>query len=140
MRTVITDRAGSPYSVQLLTIVLVIIIIIIIGRLTLVGQRPMKSSSSVCPSVRPSVIKFSQDMIISFFLVLCMKKTDHDFCTNDMVARIWIQGFSCHFLDFGSLVFLDIAYNNRLQQCRTSSRCKVCEKTKLHIMIACNTV
>ena len=26
-----------------------------IGRLTLVGQRPMKSLSSVCPSVLPSV-------------------------------------------------------------------------------------
>ena len=133
MRNVITDRAGCPYSVQLLTIVLVfiiIIIIIIIGRSTLVGQRPMKSLSSVCPAVHPSLN----------FLVLYIKKTDHDFCKNDMAARIWVQGFSCHFLDFASLVFLDNAYNDSLQQCLTSSRCKVYEKTKLHIMIACNTV
>ena len=124
MRTVITDRAGCPYSVQLLTIVLVfiiiiIIIIIIIGRSTLVGQRPMKSLSSVCPAVHPS---------------------NHDFCKNGMVARIWVQGFSCRFLDFASLLFLDNAYNDSLQQCLTSSRCKVYEKTKLHILIACNTV
>ena len=39
--------------------------------LTLVGRRPMKSLSSVCLSVRlsvrPSVTKFSQDWMISFF-------------------------------------------------------------------------
>ena len=69
-----------------------------------------------------------------------MKNADHDYCKNDMVTRIWVQGFSCNFLDFGSLVFLDIAYNDSLQQCLTSSRCKVYEKTKLHILIACNTV
>ena len=42
-----------------------------IERLTLVGRRPMKSLSSVCLSVRlsarPSVTKFSQDWMISFF-------------------------------------------------------------------------
>ena len=40
---------------------------IIFERSTLVGQRPMKSLSSVCPSVLPSVTKLSQDWIISFF-------------------------------------------------------------------------
>ena len=69
-----------------------------------------------------------------------MKNADHHYCKNDMVTRICVQGFSCHFLDFGSLAFLDIAYNDSLQQCLTSSRCKVYEKTKLHILIACNTV
>ena len=38
-----------------------------IGRSALVGQRPTKSLWSVCPSARPSVTKFSQDWIISFF-------------------------------------------------------------------------
>ena len=34
----------------------------------------------------------------------------------------------CHFLEFGSLVFLDIAYNDSLKQCLTSSKCKTHEK------------
>ena len=33
-----------------------------------------------------------------------------------------------HFLLFVSLVFLEMAYNNSLQQCLTSRRGKVCEK------------
>ena len=37
-----------------------------IGRLTSVGQRPIKSLSLACLSVCPSVTKFSQDLIISF--------------------------------------------------------------------------
>ena len=32
--------------------------------------------------------------------------------------------FFCHFLRFGSLVFLEIAYNDSLQQCITPSRGK----------------
>ena len=42
------------------------------------SMRPMKSLSSVCPSVCPSVTKFSQDWIISFFLILYMMIADHD--------------------------------------------------------------
>ena len=50
-----------------------------------------------------------------------------------MAARIWAKRakirpktrFFCHFLKFGSLVFLEIAYNDNLQQCLTSSRGKV---------------
>ena len=46
-----------------------------VGCLTLVGQHPMKSLSpiclsvrpSTCPYVHPSITKFSQDWIISFF-------------------------------------------------------------------------
>ena len=41
-------------------------------------------------------------------------------------ARNWI---SCHFLKFGSLVFLEIAYNDSLQQFLTFSRSKICEKS-----------
>ena len=34
----------------------------------------------------------------------------------------------CHFLKFGSLVFLEVAYNDSLQQCLTASRGKNHEK------------
>ena len=34
----------------------------------------------------------------------------------------------CHFLIFGSLVFLEIAYNNSLQQCMPFSRVKLTKK------------
>ena len=40
-------------------------------------------------------------------------------------ARNWI---SCDFLKFGSVVFLEIAYNDSLQQFLTFSRSKICEK------------
>ena len=33
--------------------------------------------------------------------------------------------FSCHFFKLASLVFLEITYNDTLQQCRTSSRGKI---------------
>ena len=36
--------------------------------------------------------------------------------------------FFCHFLRFGSLVFIEIAYNDSLHQCITSSRVKAHEK------------
>ena len=36
--------------------------------------------------------------------------------------------FFCHFVKFGSLVFLEIAYNDSLQQCIRSSRGKTHEK------------
>ena len=36
--------------------------------------------------------------------------------------------FFCHFLEFGSLVFLQIAFNDSLQQCLTSSRGKIHKK------------
>ena len=50
--------------------------------------------------------------------------------------RIWgIMGqnqaqnqFLCHFLKFGSLDFLEIAYTDSLQQCITSDRAKTYEK------------
>ena len=39
-----------------------------------------------------------------------------------------IVGFFCHFLKFGSLVFLEIAYNDSVKQCVTSSRGKIHKK------------
>ena len=38
--------------------------------------------------------------------------------------------FFCHLLQFGLLVYLEIAYNDSLQQCITSSRGKTHEKKK----------
>ena len=38
------------------------------------------------------------------------------------------MSFFFHFLEFGSLVFLEIAYYDSLQQCVTSSRGKTQEK------------
>ena len=38
--------------------------------------------------------------------------------------------FFCHFLKFGSLVFLEIAYKDSLRQCIRSSRGKTHEKKK----------
>ena len=37
----------------------------------------------------------------------------------------------CHFLMFGSLVFLDIEYNDNLKECIISSRGKIHEKKNL---------
>ena len=53
-----------------------------------------------------------------------------------LAARIWVKWakirtktrFFCHFLRFGSLVFLENAYNDNLQQFLTSSRGKSYEK------------
>ena len=62
--------------------------------------------------------------------------TKPDFLNKNLVARIWDNGakigpetrFFCHYLKFGSLVFLEIAYNDSLQQCLTSSRGEIYEK------------
>ena len=51
-------------------------------------------------------------------------------------AQIWAKGtkivlessFFCHCLKFGSLVFLELAYNDSLQQCLTCRRGKIHEK------------
>ena len=40
--------------------------LIYVGRSTLVGQRPMKSLSSVCPSVRPSLSFLKIGSLVSF--------------------------------------------------------------------------
>ena len=55
---------------------------------------------------------------------------------NIFGAQIWAKGAKirletklfCCFLKFGSLIFLEIAYNDSLQQCLTSSRDKIHEK------------
>ena len=55
------------------------------------------------------------------------------FLKKVLAARIWAKigsetSFFCHFLKFGPLVFLEIAYNDNLQQCLASSRGKIHEK------------
>ena len=42
-----------------------------------------------------------------------------------------LGGFFCHFLKFGSLVFLEIAYSDSLEQCLTFSRGKIHQKKNL---------
>ena len=39
--------------------------------------------------------------------------------------------FFCHFLEFGSLVFLELTYNDSLEQCQTSNRGKTHKKNNL---------
>ena len=112
-----------------------------IGRSTLIRQRPMKSLSSVFPSVT----KFSQDWIIIFFLILYMMIAGHDIqCLTQpdickkyiLVARIWAKwakirnetSFFCHFLKCVFLVFFEFTYSDSLQQCVTSSGGKILEK------------
>ena len=103
-----------------------------IGRSTLVGQCPVKSSPPSVPlSVCPSVTKFSQDWINSFFLYctwwqLTMISSDwrnqifkNKFWRPELGPtgqnRTWIEVF-CYFLKFGLLVFLEIAYSENLKQ------------------------
>ena len=89
--------------------------------------------------IRLSVTKFSQERSLVFFW----------YCTWSwltMISGDWrsqIFGETggpneqksvpkldfCHFLKFGSLVFLEIAYNDSLQQCITSSRGKILKKS-----------
>ena len=75
-------------------------------------------------------------IIIIIILILYITMADHDILETDrarflkkkkMAARIWVKiepdtrVFFCHFLKFCSSVFLEIAYNDSLQQCLTSS-------------------
>ena len=56
---------------------------------------------------------------------------------NIFGAQIWAKEakicpetrFFCYFLKFGSLVFVEIAYSDSLQQCLTCSRGKMYEKS-----------
>ena len=45
-----------------------------------------------------------------------------------MATRILAQQVFRHFLEFGSLVFVEIVYNDSLQQCLTSTRGETYEK------------
>ena len=48
---------------------------------------------------------------------------------DPILGQNWTQNlFFCHFLKFGSLVFLEIAYDDSLEQCLTTSNCKTNEK------------
>ena len=42
--------------------------------------------------------------------------------------KLVLKNVFCHFFKFGSLVFLEIAYSDSLQQCITSSRGKTHKK------------
>ena len=96
---------------------------------------------SVCLSFHPSVTKFSQDWIISFFLILYMMIAYHGFSwlakpdffwgggEKKMAARIWVQNeFFCDFIEFGSYIFLEITYNDSLQPFLTSTWGKTYDK------------
>ena len=114
-------------------------------RSTLVGQRNSTlvlwnhSRPSVCLSVCPSVIKFSQDWIISFFWYctwwyLVTEKARFLIEKKIYGPNLGLTGlnqahneFFLPFLKFG-LVFLEIACNDSLPQCLTSSRDKTLEK------------
>ena len=85
---------------------------------------------SVCPSVRMSVTTFSQDWIISFFLILYMMiaMISSDWRSQIFGKKNWRpetgpnepkSGPKLVFLPFSqvySLVFLEITYNDSLQQ------------------------
>ena len=106
------------------------------GGLMSVGQRSMKLLSSL----RPSLTKFSQDWILRFFwyctwwqVTVISNDWRSQIVEKKKAAQIWAQWawirpaqneVFCHFLGFGSLVFLKIAYNDSLQQYLTSSRSK----------------
>ena len=113
-----------------------------VGRSTLVGQRPMKSLSSVCPSVHPSLSFLKIGSLVLSDIVhddswpWYLVTNEARFLKKKLAARIWgewgkmepkIRVF-CHFLKIGSFVFLEIVYNDSLQQCLTSSRSKIHKK------------
>ena len=75
-------------------------------------------------------------IIIIIILILYITMADHDILETDrarfLKKKKWrpefgskssptLGGFFCHFLKFYSSVFLEIAYNDSLQQCLTSS-------------------
>ena len=118
------------------------------GRLMLVGQCSMKSLWSASPSARPSFTKLSENWIISFFLILYMMIADHDIYwltdpdswKKNLVAQIWdkwakIRPKTRFFLPFSQVWFISFPgnyiqwYNDSLEQCITSSRDKIYEKS-----------
>ena len=114
-----------------------------VGRSTLVGQRPMKSLRSVClsvcPSIRPSLSSLKIVSLIfsdivhddswPWYLVVDTArflKKKIGVPNLGQMGQIRTQNyFFCYFLKFGSLVLLDIAYNDSLQQCLTCSRGRI---------------
>ena len=104
-------------------------------------QRPIKSLSSVCPPVRPSLGFLKIWPLVLFDIVhdynlpswpwnLVADKARLKF--KKMAVQIWAKigpkTFFTHFLKFGSLVFLKCKYNYYFQQCLTSSSGKIHEK------------
>ena len=79
-----------------------------IGRLTLVGQRPMKLLLSICPSVYPTVTKLFKDRIISFSwyckwlirnitvsIVFSVHKTKLYGSITSNLEQLWMRKFQC---------------------------------------------
>ena len=127
---------------------------ITIGCLTLVRQHPMKSLSSVCwsiclsvnlsvgpsvclcLSVCPSVHQFFSDIVHDDSWLQYLVTYKARFLKTNLAPQIWHlkwtkigpkTKFFCHFLKFGLSVFLEIAYNDSLQQFLTSSTDKIYE-------------
>ena len=90
-----------------------------VGHSTLVGQRPLKSTGLL-----KCVICV---VVLTCYLLMCyvghstlvgqrpLKSTGLNQTQNEVFR---------HFLEFGSLIFLEIAYNDSLQQCLTSNKGK----------------
>ena len=112
------------------------------ARSTLVGQRHMKSLSSVCLSVHLSI---SLSLIFPRIGWLTFSDIAHDDSWPSHLitdkANFWRKNFCSpnldptglnqvknevflHFIKFGQLVFLELAHNDTLQQYLTSSRGK----------------
>ena len=103
----------------------------IFGCLGLVRQHPMKSHLSIFPFVCLSILKIGS---IAFSDIVPYDSWSWNLVTDR--ARFLRSKFGPnrtksvtnevfhHFLGFGSLVFLKIAYSDSLQQCVTSSRGK----------------
>ena len=116
------------------------------GHSMFVGQHPMESLLSVCPPVCPSIhssLSFLKIGLVGFSDIAHdynypwhlvtdwarFLKKKFDSRNLGQIGKNQVQNkvFS-HSLKFGSLVFLDVAYNDSLQQCLTSSRGKIHEK------------
>ena len=94
---------------------------------------------SACLSARPSVRVFSR-LHHQFFLILHRTVAEHDtqwltksdFWKKSQRPDFWLNwpksGPNEVFVEFGSQVFLEIAYNDSLQQCVTSSGGEILEK------------
>ena len=125
----------------------------IFGCLTLVGQHPMKSLLFVCPSVCPSLTFLKIGSLVFSDIVhddswpWHLVTDEPDFCKKKIGSLNWVKwakirhktrGLFCHFLQFGLLVFLEIAYSDSLEQCITSTRGKTHEKSFLELTLGQN--
>ena len=79
-------------------------------------------------------LEIAQDDSLEQYLTTSRGKT----CKKNWGGQIWAKqtkirskiSFFCHFLKFGSLVFLQIAQDDSLEHCLTTSRGKTCKEKK----------